>query len=464
MSSRVKDARDATAQATRTGRAKVAVGIFLSMLAVLTLGATTAAADTLSIEVSPSSTTGDQPLQLTASGSNGDLVRRVVEITPQSFPGSPAPCPAAAPEYNEGLISLLGSGTIPFTLSFYAPFERGLYRLCGYGPNGTIAETLLTVTADPLEVKEAAERKAREEQATDTFWIEVSPTHVIGRAQVQLTTRLVEHGPPNGRMVDASWGVVDEASCPYSWEKLLQGRHYAAGGERTVPYVASFTAPEQAGVYSLCGYAAGFTVARAPLTVTASPEEAARAAAEGRAHKTRVTRLSVRTVAHPGRSSQDPGYTDLIVITDSYAHVTVKLTRYGHRTERFNAAPRAPTSRLAIADVFIGWTCSRPGGAYRYVVTARSDVGPTLTRRGHFSPVSVARCQMLKRHEREARERSERTYAEEVRRRAREEREAVERYEGNCRAEGGTPITLHTSEGPERACRAPGGGLLSVPE
>jgi hypothetical protein len=67
---------------------------------------------------------------------------------------------------------------------------------------------------------------------------------------------------------------------------------------------------------------------------------------------------------------------------------------------------------------------------------AHSDVGPTLPQRGHFSPVSVARCDTLKRREAEAREHDARKYAEEVRRREREEREALERFEVNCRALG----------------------------
>lgn len=104
-----------------------------------------------------------------------------------------------------------------------------------------------------------------------------------------------------------------------------------------------------------------------------------------------------------------------------------------------------------------------PGGTYRYAISARMGEGLSITRRGHFTPVGAARCRALKRFEAEARELSARKYAERVRRETREAREKLELWEGNCRALGGTPVTLHTSEGIERACRSPRGGLLPVP-
>jgi hypothetical protein len=188
-------------------------------------------------------------------------------------------------------------------------------------------------------------------------------------------------------------------------------------------------------------------------------EKAAQVAAgEALAHNTPVKHLSVKAVSHYGHSSRYPGYTDLDVTTALYAHVVIKLTRYGHSTEHLEWGAKA----TAIARV-IQWTCKRPGGVYRYAVTARSDVGPSLTKRGRFAPVSFSRCHALERQEAEARERSERKYMEEVGQEEREARERRERYEYNCRAEGGTPVTLYTNEGAERYCRAPGGGLLPVP-
>lgn len=185
---------------------------------------------------------------------------------------------------------------------------------------------------------------------------------------------------------------------------------------------------------------------------------AAIAAARAQAHKTPVTQLAVKAVSHFRRSSVDPGYTAIDITTSPYAYVVVKLWRYGHNTEHFEWGAH-PTEAAEV----IRWSCRSPGGVYRYVVEAKSGVGPTLTRKGRFAPVSAARCHALKHEEAEARRRSDRRAAEERRRVEDEERERLEIYEANCRTEGGTPITLFVEGRAERYCRAPQGGLLPVP-
>ena len=132
----------------------------------------------------------------------------------------------------------------------------------------------------------------------------------------------------------------------------------------------------------------------------AAKREAELAAMKAQAHKTPVKHLSVKAVPHARHSSADPGFTDLDITTSPYAYVVVKLSRYGQSTKRFewgNYSSRA-------AEV-IRWSCKSPGGTYQYVVTAKSDVGRTLRRRGRFAPVSVTRCHALKKQEAEARER-----------------------------------------------------------
>ena len=170
-------------------------------------------------------------------------------------------------------------------------------------------------------------------------------------------------------------------------------------------------------------------------------ELAALAAPRAAAHKRPVRHLSVTPVTHTGHSSTDPGYTNLDITTSPYAHVVVKLSRYGHSAEHFEWGSHS----TEVAEV-IRWSCKSPGGTYRYVITAKSNVGPTLTRRGHFAPVSVTTCHQYEQREAEARARHEREVIAGYEQEVREERERLETYEANCRAEGGTPITLTVEE------------------
>ncbi len=187
-------------------------------------------------------------------------------------------------------------------------------------------------------------------------------------------------------------------------------------------------------------------------------QEAALAAKRAAAHKRPVRHLSVKAVAHTGHSSTDPGYTNLDITTSPYVYVVVKLSRYGHSAEHFEWGPHA----TEVAEV-IRWSCKSPGGTYRYAITARTNVGPTLTRRGRFTPVSVATCHQYEQRETEARARHEQEVLAGYEQEVREERERLETYEANCRAEGGTPVTLTVEGTSERYCRAPSGGLLPVP-
>ena len=182
------------------------------------------------------------------------------------------------------------------------------------------------------------------------------------------------------------------------------------------------------------------------------------AAAKARAHKTPVKHLSVKAAAHSGHSSTDPGYTNLDITTSPYAHVVVKLSRYGHSTEHFEWGSHS----TEVAEV-IRWSCKSPGGTYRYVVTAKSNVGKTLTIQGHFSPVSIGRCHEYETQEAQARERREHEVIAGYEQEAREERERRERYESNCRKLGGEPVSLNVGDEYRIYCKAPGGGTIPVP-
>ncbi len=307
--------------------------------------------------------------------------------------------------------------------------------------------------------------------------IAVSPSSVAGLEQVQLT---ISRSQPIDEGEELLWGLIGSERCPSDFEALRDGlQHYAVGQGASLPYETTLMAPPERGVYRLCGYVADVLRGESSLTVTASADEATQArelseeaAAAQRARQVPVSHLSVTLLSHRRRASRAPGWTEIGVTTDTYAHVIVTVAREGARrgqTVRFDEGSEPPD--VAIAQ---SWSCREPG-AYSYLVSARSDTGPTLTRRGHFASVSRAWCRAAKQKEARARERHERQEVERRDREARREaerrngeararREALERWERNCRAEGGTPITLYTSEGPERACRAPNGGLLPVPE
>jgi hypothetical protein len=122
------------------------------------------------------------------------------------------------------------------------------------------------------------------------------------------------------------------------------------------------------------------------------------AAARAAAHQLPVKLLAVHPVSHPGPSARSPGHTNLDVSTSPYAFLVVKLSRHGRTVKHLEWGSHSN----AVAMV-IRWSCSSPGGLYRYEVTAKSGVGRTLRRRGSFAPVSIDRCHQLERKQAEAR-------------------------------------------------------------
>jgi hypothetical protein len=279
-----------------------------------------------------------------------------------------------------------------------------------------------------------------------------------------------------GGVPESELGAADGQSlaCENAKRATEQAALAAAEAERTAKEKAKWEAECRAGQPEL-QEATWCKAQRADETATEEAKlHSEYEAAVSRADTSPVTYLSVRATAEPEpkATSRNPGATELVVRATDFAHVTVTLTRYGHLAYRFvdggtfeNAQEvgqsyRASNPREYLPTVEeyglpVGWSCRSPGGAYHYVVTARSNVGPTLTRRGTFKTISVARCHELKRHEQEARERNARRYNEEVAHRERVEREELRREEANCRTLNGTPVTVQTGEGPERVCRGP---------
>jgi chemotaxis protein histidine kinase CheA len=375
----------------------------LPILAVLvSLGlpvAASAAAETIHLEVSPTVPATNSTATLTVSGTDSESGSDIVIGSPYAASES---CPATPSGERLRTPITVSSPSYSYKEPYYA--DVGFERICGYLVREDVTEATaeLRVVFGPSE----AELKKTEEEAK-----EKQEAEERARKQVQLTAERVK-----------------------SEEEYDQAESKAANREKEEREATAHAAQAS--------------------KEKEAAEQAARVAA---ARNTPLSHLTVKTIAHTEGSSQEPGYTELAIKAAPYAYVTVKLVRYGHSTEHYEWR-ESPGE-----GIIVPWTCTSPGGIYHYTISARTSVGHTLVRRGTFQPVTATRCHALKPHEAEVRERNARRYDEAREREALEHQEALERFEHNCQAEGGTTITLYTSEGTERACRGPNGGLLSVP-
>lgn len=191
-----------------------------------------------------------------------------------------------------------------------------------------------------------------------------------------------------------------------------------------------------------------------------------------------ITSIQVATRSHHGRTYRFPGYTAVEVGTapEAAAFMTIDFWRgKRHLGQRWWAPPYAPKELQEARVYAFPWACQDPGAVIRYTARARGDTGATVSASGQFRfNVSSLWCKSAKkrqeaadrrRSEQEARIRREEREETDRHNRERTEREHAEyqRFEANCRALGGTPVTLHLSSGPVRVCRGPNGGLIPVP-
>jgi hypothetical protein len=257
----------------------------------------------------------------------------------------------------------------------------------------------------------------------------------------------------------------EKASFPSEWGKSCAGltcREWIEVADETKTSFESEGLDE-----SLCGPPPAVETARKEI---GAADEARLRAEEGEARTKALSEpirnLSVTAVPHAATCRQAcdgafrrPGYTTLRITAVSFAYLTIQLVRYGHRTEHLELQREEPAWTLRIP-----WTCSRPGSTYHFTVSARSNVGKTLIRRGTFRPVTTARCRFLRHAVQVEREDNERQFREGQRQLEREERERLKQWEGNCRALGDTPAVLHIEGGIVHVCRTPGGYTIEVPE
>jgi hypothetical protein len=369
-------------------------------------------AASVSIAVSPSSSENG-PVSIKVSGTT-EVARKLYVLVNNS-----GGC-GSTPEYDFGSSLANGTSITPSAYSgeySYTPTSTATYSICGYVDENEFATPDATGSATFTNVT----------PATKTAEAKLAEEHANAAAE-ETARRSAEADNLAGYL----HGVAERRHCGELSEEYNRADVEACKSDE-----AAMVAVEEQQIRA---------------------EEAALAAQRAAAHKRPVRHLSVKPVTHTGHSSTDPGYTDLDITTSPYAHVVVKLSRYGHSTEHFEWGSHS----TEVAEV-IRWSCKSPGGTYRYVITARSNVGPTLTRHGHFAPVSVTTCHQYEQKEAEARASHEREAIAGYEQEVREERERRERYETNCRKLGGEPVELQVGSEYRIYCRAPGGGTIPVP-
>jgi hypothetical protein len=187
--------------------------------------------------------------------------------------------------------------------------------------------------------------------------------------------------------------------------------------------------------------------------------EAQNIAAYRQAHPVSITSLHVVSVPRPGHTTISPGYTNLRITTNPLAYITITFKAAGQTIPQLYDWGELATGTIK----FVGWSCNQPNTTYHYTVEAVGDTGNPMSVHGSFKGVSRQWCAATKRREQAERDQRLRHRHQEERHETEEQDRAIQRFESNCRAEGGTPVTILTSNGSEPGCRGPEGGLLRVP-
>ena len=193
--------------------------------------------------------------------------------------------------------------------------------------------------------------------------------------------------------------------------------------------------------------------------------EKAALAAEERAP---ATFLNVTVRSHRGSFYSAPGWTAIVISTSPYARVTV-TGDHGARTFRFQHPEAGGWGEPGPEVLTTYWSCHGRGQTLHFSVQAQGGSGAPLMYSGHFKNTLTARwCAAAKRKERaegfERRAKVRKEAAEHARRERERHQREVERFETNCRAIGGTPVEIHTSEGNRIVCHSKTGGVIPVPQ
>jgi hypothetical protein len=162
-------------------------------------------------------------------------------------------------------------------------------------------------------------------------------------------------------------------------------------------------------------------------------------------------KLRVRTRSAPGRSTRYPGRTYLKVRVTPYAAVSLTLNRSGHTLKRSYYWGSDDGG-----EIVVRWSCLRPGGSYRFTLTAQDDQGHKKTLGGRFRPVSRSQCRRMRSREIAAAHARARAEREAERRRqqqaAAEEAASYRRFVHNCHVLYGHIATYQYPDSTQTVC------------
>jgi hypothetical protein len=188
-----------------------------------------------------------------------------------------------------------------------------------------------------------------------------------------------------------------------------------------------------------------------------------------------LTHLHVSTQAKPGETYKYPGYSLININTSPYVRISLQIRTRG-KTQSFT---ENLTSQRT-AQLTLTWSCTHPAqGRVPFTVEATDQLGHTKTAHGSlvYAPLSLcmrlhAQLLAVQLALKEKREQAEQQKLKAEQQQQQQEEAAAEaaqqaqynRFVNNCKALGGTPVTLQLSSGDSTFCRAPWGGYMNIPD
>ncbi len=172
-----------------------------------------------------------------------------------------------------------------------------------------------------------------------------------------------------------------------------------------------------------------------------------------------------------------PGQTTLHIVGPAFWHLTVTVRAHGKVVLSEDIDGKVPLVKVGSGievtpgptgeyETTVPWTCKPPATTYSYELQDHALFFSTeeLTKTGTFAGATRRQCKRFQL----VRQREIRQAARLRRARQRRERERAlarrRRFEANCRAVGGKPVTIQTAHGPEIVCRSQTGGIIPVPD